>query len=192
MFGGGLRWVGGACTKVSKRVLDAEREQRRLFAWRGFICISSDDFQVNFIWNKDGGGENHFQMSNCVFCLMPGIDRKVLISCTDICLKVAFDLNFNLQTVAGEKDLFIRFQQHNKMSCSSATIYHHWRGNCSCLVASVAMASICLSETTKGGIVAFALGWTIAFPWLAQAACAAFHENNSLAWLKHLSRASKN
>lgn len=84
--------------------------------------------QVNFICNNDRGRENHFQMSNCVFCLMPGIDRMVLISCTGICLKVAFDLNFNLQTEAGEKDPFILFQQHNKMSCLSATIYHHWWG----------------------------------------------------------------
>lgn len=129
-----------------------------------FFFFFCDDCQVNFIWNGVRGRENHFQMSNCVFCLMPGIDRTVLISCTDICLKVAFDLNFNLQTVAGERDPFIRFLQHNKTSCSTATIYHHWRGNCSCLVANVEMASISLSETTKGGIVAFALGWTIAFP----------------------------
>lgn len=59
---------------------------------------------------------------------MPGIDRMVLISSTGICLKVAFDLNFNLQTEAGEKkggpihSFF--FQQHNKMSCLSGTIYH--------------------------------------------------------------------
>lgn len=67
-------------------------------------------------------------MSNCAFCLISGIDRMVLISSTGICLKVAFDLNFNLQTEAGEKkgDLFILFffQQHNKMSCLSGTIYH--------------------------------------------------------------------
>lgn len=69
--------------------------------------------------------ENHFQMPNCVFCRMPGVERMVLISCTDICLKVAFDLNFNLQTVAGERGQFIRFQQHNKLSCSSAAIRHH-------------------------------------------------------------------
>lgn len=66
-------------------------------------------------------------MSDCAFFSMPGIDRMVLISSTGICLKVAFDLNFNLQTEAGEKkgDLFILFfQQHNKMSCLSGTIYH--------------------------------------------------------------------
>lgn len=66
------------------------------------------------------GSENLFQMSNCVFCLMPDNDKKVLISCSDICLKMAFDLN--LHNVAGEKDLFIRIQQHNKMSCSSPII----------------------------------------------------------------------
>lgn len=50
-----------------------------------------------------GETENRFQMSNCAFFLMPGIDRMVLISSTGICLKVAFDLNFNLQTETGKK-----------------------------------------------------------------------------------------
>lgn len=47
-----------------------------------------------------------------------------LISCTDICVKVTFDLNSNLQIVAGENNLFVCLQQHNNMPRSSATIYH--------------------------------------------------------------------
>lgn len=68
-------------------------------------------------------------MSNCVFRSMPGIGRTVLIPHTGICLKVAFDLNFNLQAEAGEKGPFILFQQRNKTSCSRATIYHHGWGD---------------------------------------------------------------
>lgn len=88
-------------------------------------------------------------------CLNPGIDRTVLILYSDICLKVAFDLNFNLQTVAG-KGLSICFRQHNKMSRSSATIYHQWQGTTPpplhvsvCVSGNIAMANICLGETTK-------------------------------------------
>lgn len=46
--------------------------------------------------HEDRRGRNNFQMSNSAFYLTPGTDRTVLILYTDICVKVAFDLNFNL------------------------------------------------------------------------------------------------
>lgn len=121
--------LGGARVKVFKTtVLDAEPERQILFMWCGSYTQFFRRCQVHFICNNGGGRENHFQMSNCAFCSMPGIGRTVLISRTGICLKVAFDLNFNLQTEAGEKDPFILFQQRSKTSCSRATVYHHWWG----------------------------------------------------------------
>lgn len=83
---------------------------------------------------------------------MPGIDRMVLISSTGICLKVAFDLNFNLQNWGWRKkgtySFFLFFQRHNKMSCLSDTIYSLMGGG-SHQAANVAIPGICLGTTTK-------------------------------------------
>lgn len=52
-------------------------------------------------------------------------------------------------------------------------------------VANAAMAGICLGETTKGELLLLPWGEPfLSLDSVAQAACTAFHENNSLAWLK--------
>lgn len=85
--------VLGACLKVfSKTALDAEQQ---IFVRCGFIGNFSDDARL-ILSVMTTEEEKITSKCQTVFCLMPGADRMVLISCTGICLKVAFDLNFNL------------------------------------------------------------------------------------------------
>lgn len=123
-------------------------------------------------------------------CLNPGIDRPVLILYSDICLKVAFDLNFNLQTVATKKDYPFVFSSIIKClvpvlqyTITDRELHLFFSPPSS---GNIAVANICLGETTKEELLLLPRGETFFFSLRrgAQAAWTAFRENNSLAWLK--------
>lgn len=107
MFGGGLYLIVEIIQRLPKGYLMKD-------SWSEVLCeciliLIFWTITSSILYEKDKQGEGKKQnIPKCQMacCLMPCVDRTVLILYTDICFKVTFDLNFNLQWLQKRNYLF--------------------------------------------------------------------------------------
>ena len=87
-------------------MLGVEREQLRLVVHDGGLCAFFPRRLPSYFDTTRGRRERKSlpNVKLCVFARRQTLTGTVLISCPDICLKVAFDLNFNLQNCGSGRE----------------------------------------------------------------------------------------